>query len=151
MKRALLLTLTLSLLVGARAGAQASDAAVRKELSRLQGTWRFTTLEIDGNAIPEEAIRTSSIVIEGDTFVVTSSAATYSGTFRLALGGSIKTIDLVFTRGLEAGTTTLGIYRIDGDTWTICIGLAPSRARPTDFATASGSGLALETLVRDSQ
>jgi uncharacterized protein (TIGR03067 family) len=110
--------------------------------------WTFASLEVEGNTIPQQAIGTSSMAIDGNTFVNSSPAAIYSGTFRLGLAGSTRTIDIGFTEGPEAGRTILGIYELDGDTWTMCLNLAPRKPRPMEFAAPVGSGRALETLVR---
>ncbi|MGH9721340.1 MAG: TIGR03067 domain-containing protein, partial [Bryobacteraceae bacterium] len=58
-----------------------------------------------------------------------------------------KTLDLTFTAGPEKGNTSLGIYELDGDDWTICLTTRDGR-RPKKFAAAPGAGHALETLKR---
>ncbi len=60
---------------------------------------------------------------------------------------SPKALDLKFIKGPEKGNVNLGIYELDGDTWRICLNMQGKR-RPKKFATAAGSGLALETLKR---
>jgi len=54
---------------------------------------------------------------------------------------------LRFKSGPETGKTSLAIFELDGDTWRLCLTVTAT-TRPTSFATASGSGLALETLRR---
>jgi uncharacterized protein (TIGR03067 family) len=54
---------------------------------------------------------------------------------------------MTFNKGPEKGNTALGIYKLDGDTWTICLTVT-AKERPTRFATKKGSGLALEELTR---
>src|SRR5207237_8926787 len=41
----------------------------------------------------------------------------------------------------------LGIYKLDGDRWTICLATR-GNVRPREFAAAPGTGFALETLER---
>lgn len=117
------------------------------EIKKLQGTWRFSTLEVEANEVPEEMFSDSRMVIEGASFVMTSKEATYSGTFTVDVSKRPKTIDLFFTGGPEKGNTSLGIYELEEGTWRICLGFA-GRDRPTAFVTTPGSGHALETLVR---
>jgi uncharacterized protein (TIGR03067 family) len=57
-----------------------------------------------------------------------------------------KTIDVVFTEGLEPGTTVTGIYSLEGDTYTICVGHAGRR--PKELRSAEGTADALEVLTR---
>jgi uncharacterized protein (TIGR03067 family) len=116
---------------------------VKPDRDLLQGTWTIKTLEIDGQAVPG----VSSIRLSGNTFVTRSMGAEYEGTFNLDETASPKTIDMTFTKGPENGNTVLGIYKLDGDSWTICLAVT-AKDRPTKFATKKGSGLALEELTR---
>jgi uncharacterized protein (TIGR03067 family) len=115
--------------------------------ARLQGSWRFTSLEVEGQKVPSQALSGSKIVIAGDSFTTISAGATYVGTFDVDATRSPRTIDIRFTEGPHAGEASLGIYAIENDRWTLCIGLA-GRSRPSNFATSAGSGHALETLER---
>jgi uncharacterized protein (TIGR03067 family) len=116
---------------------------VKPDRELLQGTWTIKTLEIDGQKVPGG----SSIRLSGNAFVTRSMGAEYEGTFNLDETASPKTIDMTFTKGPEKGNTALGIYKFDGDTWTICLTVTANE-RPAKFATKKGSGLALEELVR---
>jgi uncharacterized protein (TIGR03067 family) len=113
------------------------------DLGQLQGTWHIAALEIDGKAMPA----TGSITIAGDCFTTAAMGAEVSGTVEIDAAKRPKRFDLVFTTGPHAGSRSLGIYLLDGDSWRICLGLA-GNSRPTSFATSPGSGHVLETLVR---
>jgi uncharacterized protein (TIGR03067 family) len=113
------------------------------DLEKLQGTWRIATLEIDGNAMPA----TGSISIQGDRFTTAAMGAEYSGTIQIDAAKRPKRFDLVFDSGPHTGSRSLGIYQLEGDSWRICLGFA-GNPRPISFATAPGSGHAMETLVR---
>jgi uncharacterized protein (TIGR03067 family) len=115
------------------------------DLNRLQGTWNIVALEIEGQKFPPGG---SSIGIDGDTFVSRNMGAVYEGTVRLDETCAPKTFDLIFAKGPEAGGVGLGIYTLDGDTWTICLGFA-GKSRPTEFLAPKGTGYALETLKRE--
>ena len=43
------------------------EKEVSEELRQLTGTWIFTSLEIDGNALPETAFAGSKIIVDGDS------------------------------------------------------------------------------------
>ena len=115
------------------------------DLDRLQGTWNIVALEIEGQKFPPGG---SSITIAGDAFVSRNMGAVYEGTVRLDETRAPKALDLNFTKGPEAGGVGLGIYALDGDTWTICLGFA-GKTRPAEFRAPKGTGYALETLKRE--
>jgi uncharacterized protein (TIGR03067 family) len=88
-----------------------------------------------------------SISIDGDRFTTSTMGAEHSGTIQIDAAKRPKRFDLVFTTGPHAGSRSLGIYQLDGDSWRICLGSA-GNSRPTSFSTAPGSGHVLEMLAR---
>ena len=58
-----------------------------------------------------------------------------------------KTFDLIFTAGHAAGTRNVGIYRLLGDQWTLCLSTSGGK-RPRTFVAKPGTGFVLESLVR---
>lgn len=147
MKLGLLAVLALSFLLAAD---QPAAKEARQELEKLQGTWRFVSLEIDGQALPEGALKDAKIVIKGDAFDSSSFGIVYTGTVKVDPTQNPKTIDLAFNAGPEKGNTTLGIYELDGDTLRLCLALN-KKERPKEFSSKPGSGLALEKLKREKQ
>jgi uncharacterized protein (TIGR03067 family) len=117
------------------------------DFDNLQGTWSVTAFEADGRKMPAGAFQGSRIVIKGNAFRSVGMGATYEGTIEVDQMKKPKTFNLLFTVGHAAGTRNLGIYKLDGDTWTICLATRGSK-RPTRFATGPGTGFALETLER---
>ncbi len=120
---------------------------VKTDLEALQSTWQVDECELDGTKMAAAMVQASKIILKGNAFRTVSMGADYEGTFTLDPGASPKTIDMAFTTGPEKGNTTKGIYKLDGDVWTLCLATT-AKTRPTKFATAGGSGLALETLKR---
>jgi uncharacterized protein (TIGR03067 family) len=123
-------------------------AKVKTDLDKLQGSWTIIALEMDGAEMPAGAPGGSKIVVKGDKFTTISMGAAYDGTITLDQTKKPKSFDLKFTAGPEKGNTSLGIYELGGDNWRICLTVT-GKTRPSAFATAPGSGLALETLRRD--
>ena len=117
------------------------------DLDKLQGTWHVTSLELDGRPAAASSLAGTLIVVSGATFTSRMADAAYEGTISLGPSKSPKTFDLLFTTGPQKGTSHPGIYKLAGDTWTICFAMHGT-ARPKRFATRPGSGLALETLRR---
>lgn len=117
------------------------------QLRALEGDWRFVSLEVDGQAVPATMLGASRILIDGDRFRTESPEATYDGEFLIDVEADPHTIDIHFVEGPEAGQQSLGIFRLDGETVTFCLGLTGA-ARPARFATSPGTRHALETLRR---
>ena len=120
---------------------------MKDDLAALQGTWQITSLEVDGEVMPAGAFAAAQVVVSGDRFTSLGMGDEFEGTFELDPSKKPKAFDLVFTSGPAAGTRNRGIYRIDGDGWTLCLATRGDK-RPRTFATKPDSGIALETFAR---
>jgi len=118
-----------------------------RDLKLLQGTWSITGLEIEGEKTPDSMLADARIVIKGSRFTSTGMGTLYEGTLKLDSSTQPAQLDLKFDAGPPTGETNLGIYKLDGDTWTLCLATRGS-VRPSRFASTPGSGFALETLTR---
>jgi uncharacterized protein (TIGR03067 family) len=116
-------------------------------LRSMEGTWAFRSLEVDGQAMPSAMLTSSNLLLDGDRFRMESPEATYEGIFTIDVETEPHLIDIDFIEGPESGNRCEGLFQLDGDQLTICLGLAGS-ARPERFATTPGSGHALEVLTR---
>jgi uncharacterized protein (TIGR03067 family) len=119
----------------------------KSDLDALQGSWSVSTLELDGQTmggVPPDA----AITLKGTKFTTSGMGADYKGEMTIDESAKPKSFDLKFTTGPEKGNTALGIYELDGDTWKMCLTTLGSK-RPSKFATKAGTGLALQTLVRN--
>ncbi len=117
------------------------------DLNKLQGIWNVTSLETDGQKMPATVFNGAKIVIDGNKFASLGMGATFEGVLKFDPASKPKAFDLLFTAGHAKGNRNLGIYKLDGDTWTICLATRGNE-RPGKFATAPGTGFALETLER---
>ncbi len=115
----------------------------------LQGHWRIASLEVDGANVGAGLLAGASITLAGDRFVTASMGVEYAGQLLLHPDTSPKSLALRFESGPEAGNTNYGIYEVSGDGWRLCLNVSGGPA-PASFATAPGSGFALESLVRAS-
>jgi uncharacterized protein (TIGR03067 family) len=120
---------------------------MQNDLEKLQGTWNVTALESNGQQMPEITFSGATIVITGNQFRSTGMGAIYEGTLALDPTQKPKAFDMLFTAGHAQGVRHPGIYKLDGDSWTLCVATQGSE-RPQNFSTAVDSGLALETLQR---
>jgi len=116
-------------------------------MNALQGTWDIVTLELEGRAQPAAVLAGARIVLDGESFRTESMGAGYEGRYAVDTTRTPHTIDVTFTEGPHAGRKSLGIFRLEGDEWTLCLGMAGA-TRPAAFVTTPGSSHALETLRR---
>lgn len=117
------------------------------DLEKLQGTWYIISLESNGQKMPAAAFDGAQIMIEDEKFTSIGMGATYKGKIEFDDSKKPKTFDLIFTAGPQKGTRNLGIYKLTGSSWTICLATQGTE-RPRKFATQPGTGIALETLER---
>jgi uncharacterized protein (TIGR03067 family) len=116
-------------------------------LRSMEGAWGFGSLEVDGSAMPAPMFANSRLLIDGDRFRMESPEGNYEGIFGIDVEQTPHHIDIDFVEGPEAGNRCKGIFRLEEDRLTICLGLVGAE-RPEGFATSRGSGHALEELVR---
>jgi uncharacterized protein (TIGR03067 family) len=118
------------------------------DLDKLQGTWKFVSMEQDGQPVPK-ADEMPTITFEKDKFEVKAGGqVVQAGTQVLDAGKKPKTVDATVTEGEGKGTTMLGIYELDGDNLKACFD-TQGKKRPTEFKTAAGSGHMLVSLKRE--
>ncbi len=114
------------------------------DLDLLQGEWRVTALEVDGGAVAFEGAR---IVVRGNRFEALGMGSDYDGRLVLDPLNAPKRFSLHFDVGVESGNVNHGIYDLNGAVWRICLATRGDAA-PRSFATAPGTGYALEVLER---
>ena len=113
----------------------------KKELEKFQGEWTMVSLETRGQKAPEETVKGMKLTVKGAEWVVTRDGTTVADiTFQLDPSKDPKAIDLTFkVDGKE--TALKGIYKLDGDTLTLCRTDSPVAARPTAFKTTVDGGV----------
>ena len=145
MKARLLMIAALGLLLGA-CNRQATAKTPKTDLDRLQGTWNLVSAIQDGNALPEDKVKQTTIVFKGDTFRFPGSAE-----YATSRAGTIK-IDATKTpRQMDAISTEkevmLGIYELHGDNYKVCFAPA-GKPRPNELTSKPGSGYILQVWER---
>jgi uncharacterized protein (TIGR03067 family) len=118
----------------------AADDAGKKELEKLQGTWKVVKAIKDGRAQPEDAVKKMKVSIAGDKLTVDRETTP----FVIDPSKKPATIDITVDKKL----TLQGIYELDKDTLKICVGLEGVK-RPADFKAGENSGCSLLVLERE--
>src|ERR1051326_1611407 len=112
--------------------ALAQDDASKKDLAKLQGVWRFESMEggFPGDAT---AFKDLKLTFKGNTASHAGAGGkTEEATFKLDATKKPKHIDFMPLSEPGKGKTMKGIYDIDGDTLKIC-GAGENEERPTEF------------------
>ena len=129
-------------------GAQPPADAVKKDLALLEGEWAMVSGERDGQALPEEYVKTGKRVAkDGVSTVTIGDMVLMKSKFTIDPAKTPKAIDFVGLEGPTAGQKLHGIYELDGDTVRFCFAPA-DKDRPTDFTTKEGSGRTLSVWKR---
>ena len=134
------LSMAMGLAVCLLIGADAAQKDAAKDPDAFQGTWKLTSGEAEGKALPEKELKDGKLIIKGDKYTVTlAGKGTVTGTQKLDSTKDPKTIDITDADGANKGKTCLGIYELKGDEFRVAFAV-PGKPRPTKFATAADSG-----------
>ncbi len=131
-----------------RPGEDPKEQAIRDELIRFGGAWRFAELEIGGTKVPAASFAANRLVLQGDRFLSIDSRETVAGYYKIDPTQVPKTIDVVFTTGSPKGTTVRGIYELTDEIYKTCIS-GDNQPRPEKFESTPASKYALEVLKRE--
>ena len=133
------LILAVAVVISAGVCAANDDAATKRDKEHLQGIWRVIEAEGQGKKAPEATMaKAPRLGIEGNK-LTTPGAAPHEDIFRgvLDIDASTPVKQITFHSEWANGKLIYpGIYRLDGDTLTICFDdTGVTKARPSKFAT----------------
>jgi uncharacterized protein (TIGR03067 family) len=118
---------------------------VKKELDRLEGEWAIVSVEGKGKKLSDDYINGWKLTIKGDQWTFMSRKTEYKSTFRIDPAKDPKTIDLTgkrfdLAKGANVESLSPGIYKLEGDTLTVCRTNFESE-RPKEFKTTEETGV----------
>jgi uncharacterized protein (TIGR03067 family) len=120
----------------------------KDDLKKFEGNWAFTGWQHAGEALPADARESAKWTIKGDKYTFEFGGMTEEGTIKLDPAKKPATIDLTITDGQDKGKDQVGIYKIDGDTITVCLAAPGAKDRPTEFKSTEENGFILATIKR---
>jgi uncharacterized protein (TIGR03067 family) len=107
--------------------------------ARLQGAWTVTAHEIEGDRSGEHGYKGGKIIFAGDKMAAQKPGdGRQDATFKLDANISPNALDLTPLEEKSDAAALTGIYRLEGDTLTLCLNNVPGRKRPADFASTPG-------------
>ena len=117
------------------------------DLDKLQGTWVPTSAVFDGTEAPAELLKERLWVITGSQLSELNKGRRESrGTLVLDPTKKPTALDVTYNDGAAKGQMGRAIYKIEGDSLTVCMALPGER--PAEFASKRGAGLALMVFKR---
>ena len=129
--------------------APVESKAAAAELAKLRGTWQLLSAETEGKPMPEEQAKKIRVTIEGNHHTVTFDDKVVAEKVQFAVDPTTtpKSIEDTLVQEPYRGKKIRGIYRLEGDILTSCVG-AIDAPRPTEFTSKPGSGQTLRRFVR---
>ncbi len=121
-----------------------TDDDVRKELKALEGKWKTVAGEAMGTPFPKEAVPPFTMVVAAEG---KSTGQTPQGEFRFTMTVNPKkdpkTIDNLHESGEQKGKRQYGIYKLEGDKFTVCMGPrgGAESDRAKDFTTKGSTNV----------
>jgi uncharacterized protein (TIGR03067 family) len=118
------------------AGSLHAQDSTPTDLARLQGDWYLVLVASNGQTIatPPPGLRHAA----GDTITVTINHQLFmTAIFRLDPATTPKSIDYDIIGGPLAGKKVRGVYKIEGNRFTVCMG-APDGSRADDLVARDG-------------
>lgn len=127
----------------------AKNAAIKNDRKLIEGTWRVTALEMNGNKSKEEDAKKFTVVNGNDgTWILRSDGnEIMNGTSTIDPTKKPKTIDFTLTKGKDKGKLFLGIYELGKKTRKLCFAPA-GKDRPREFTSTTGNENILVTFKR---
>ena len=125
------------------------DDAVKKEMKKLEGTWKVVSLEMNGNKFSEEQLNAvKKMVIKGNKYTIHLANNEVTMTFKVDPSKKPKAIDSTYEDQNGETVKAKGIYELKGDTLKVCRTTKTDAKRPTKFASKADSGLILVVYKR---
>jgi len=127
----------------------AAQDDAKNEMTLLEGEWSMASGQANGQAMPQELVKTGRRVAkDGETTISIGGQVYFKAKFSIDPTQKPKAIDYTMTEGPTKGKTHLGIYELDGDTVKFCFA-APGQDRPKEFKAKEGSQRTMSVWKRE--
>lgn len=121
----------------AYAPAQDKETEIKKDLQKFAGSWVVIKADKDGQA--DKFYLGAKSKVTGNKFALHHGDDVVEGTFELDPTKNPRTMKATYTAGPNKGKSRVGIYKFEGDTFTICYSDFGKSEPPADFTSRPGS------------
>jgi uncharacterized protein (TIGR03067 family) len=90
-----------------------------------------------------EKLQDTRLVVRGSKYSLSLADTRLEMSHQLQSDQRPRAMDLTVTEGADKGKTFKAIYKLEGDTLTVCRSIHPDQDRPAEFGTKPDSGLML--------
>jgi uncharacterized protein (TIGR03067 family) len=118
-------------------------APVMHDTDRIQGTWLLVSGERNGEKFTDDLVKNVKLTFEGNVLKTKKSNGVTEAKFALHPETNPKGIDFNMD-----GNLGLGIYKLEGDAFTILHGEV-EQPRPADFDAVKGGDLTMLVLRKE--
>jgi uncharacterized protein (TIGR03067 family) len=126
-----------------------ADEKADADLKAMVGKWKVEKAVLGGQDLTEHLKDMKFEITAGGKYTVEIGPENDAGTFTVDPAKSPKQLDVKPTGGPNKGKTVKGIYKIDGDTMTICYDhMADAAKHPEKFESKDGTTLLLMVYKR---
>ena len=117
----------------------------------LIGTWICVSAMIDGRPLPEETVQQLRLTLTAKRYKSErGDQVLFDSTYTVDPSKDPPQIDMIGTEGDLKGKPALGIYKLDGDSLTLCY-VMPGKERPTKFESPPQSGVFMVVYKRSNK
>jgi uncharacterized protein (TIGR03067 family) len=131
-------------------GADTKDDA-RKDVEKLQGKWVVKSIERGGKAVDVDKDEhvPRSITFKGDKVTLAEKNGEHGGTAKVGREGKLGTLDLSPEDPGKQDHTVRTLYRLEGDTLTVCVNEGKLSERPKEIGAKEGSHCTVIVFTRE--
>ena len=114
------------------------------DMDTLQGEWQVVRIERPGSpGNPDELVRLRYVFDKDCATIMNGEQKAWEGVFRVDRTEEPTAIDFTGTEDPHNGERAFGIYRVEGDAMTMCVG----KKRPTEFEGNEAMLLELSRII----
>lgn len=114
--------------------------------NKIEGTWIIVAAELGGRSMPIASFNGAKLVLNSGRYVFHDDF----GTYKLIPVETPQAMDISGTEGPNKGKTFLAIYKLAGDSMTICYDLE-GKVRPKEFKAEPGTRQFLVSYKREKE
>jgi uncharacterized protein (TIGR03067 family) len=140
METCLVMVVGLTLMAAAADATAKHDEGRGDDVKNIIGNWSCVSATVDGKPLGEKVVASLRLKMTAERYrTERDGEVLFDSTYKLDQEKSPRWIEMIGTEGDAAGKAGLGIYKLDGDSLTMCYTM-PGGQRPKEFESAAGSG-----------